>query len=126
MAIVVIYSRCALKISSHNEFFDSTKTFSYLTQISFALSSYVIPLSLICFLYVGMLSRLWSSNAPGGGKGSKESRYGRDFSLMSKDPRARIHKKKVLIFLEKVWSFFIIFNDTKINNLLKNYICPPT
>ncbi|CRL02286.1 CLUMA_CG015406, isoform A [Clunio marinus] len=34
-----------------------------LFQISFLLSSYVIPLSLISFLYVGMLSRLWSSNA---------------------------------------------------------------
>lgn len=42
-------------------------------QISFLLSSYVIPLSLISFLYVGMLSRLWSSGPPG--KGSKESRY---------------------------------------------------
>lgn len=46
-----------------------------LFQISFFLSSYVIPLSLISFLYVGMLSRLWKTGP--GGKNSKESRKGK-------------------------------------------------
>lgn len=35
-------------------------------QISFFLSSYVIPLALICGLYVIMLKRLWYGVAPGG------------------------------------------------------------
>jgi len=41
-------------------------------QISFFLSSYVIPLTLISILYVGMLIRLWH-NVPGS-KASSESR----------------------------------------------------
>ncbi|KRK06045.1 uncharacterized protein Dyak_GE16306, isoform B [Drosophila yakuba] len=41
-------------------------------QVSFFLSSYVAPLTLICFLYMGMLARLWKS-APGC-KPSAESR----------------------------------------------------
>ncbi|XP_055374801.1 allatostatin-A receptor [Condylostylus longicornis] len=44
-------------------------------QISFFLSSYVIPLTLISFLYMGMLARLWK-NAPGC-KPSAESRRGK-------------------------------------------------
>jgi len=48
-------------------------------QISFLLSSYVIPLSLISFLYVGMLSRLWKGT--GVGKGSKESRYKQQYFI---------------------------------------------
>ncbi|CAK1546911.1 unnamed protein product [Leptosia nina] len=44
-------------------------------QISFFLSSYVIPLALISVLYICMLSRLWKS-APGG-RVSAESRRGR-------------------------------------------------
>ncbi|KAH8258518.1 hypothetical protein KR038_010130 [Drosophila bunnanda] len=44
-------------------------------QISFFLSSYVAPLTLICFLYIGMLARLWKS-APGC-KPSAESRKGK-------------------------------------------------
>ncbi|KFB38429.1 hypothetical protein ZHAS_00005792 [Anopheles sinensis] len=41
-------------------------------QVSFFLSSYVVPLSLISFLYMGMLVRLWKG-APGG-RASAESR----------------------------------------------------
>ncbi|XP_030380841.1 allatostatin-A receptor [Scaptodrosophila lebanonensis] len=44
-------------------------------QVSFFLSSYVAPLTLICFLYMGMLARLWKS-APGC-KPSAESRKGK-------------------------------------------------
>ncbi|KAM7347824.1 allatostatin A receptor 1 [Cochliomyia hominivorax] len=44
-------------------------------QLSFFLSSYVAPLTLICFLYMGMLARLWKS-APGC-KPSAESRKGK-------------------------------------------------
>uniref|UniRef100_A0A1A9WV99 G-protein coupled receptors family 1 profile domain-containing protein n=1 Tax=Glossina brevipalpis TaxID=37001 RepID=A0A1A9WV99_9MUSC len=44
-------------------------------QLSFFLSSYVAPLTLICFLYIGMLARLWKS-APGC-KPSAESRKGK-------------------------------------------------
>ena len=44
-------------------------------QISFFLSSYVIPLALISILYVGMLIRLWHS-VPGS-KVSAESRRGK-------------------------------------------------
>ncbi|XP_004529763.1 allatostatin-A receptor-like isoform X2 [Ceratitis capitata] len=44
-------------------------------QISFVISSYVAPLTLICFLYVGMLARLWRA-APGC-KPSEESRKGK-------------------------------------------------
>ncbi|KAH8235573.1 hypothetical protein KR032_002672, partial [Drosophila birchii] len=44
-------------------------------QVSFFLSSYVAPLTLICFLYIGMLARLWKS-APGC-KPSAESRKGK-------------------------------------------------
>ncbi|XP_067639584.1 allatostatin-A receptor-like [Eurosta solidaginis] len=44
-------------------------------QVSFFLSSYIVPLTLICFLYVGMLARLWRS-APGC-KPSAESRKGK-------------------------------------------------
>ncbi|XP_054730224.1 allatostatin-A receptor-like [Anastrepha obliqua] len=44
-------------------------------QISFFMSSYLAPLTLICFLYVGMLARLWRS-APGC-KPSAESRKGK-------------------------------------------------
>lgn len=42
-------------------------------QVSFFLSSYVVPLTLICLLYMGMLARLWKG-APGC-KPSAESRY---------------------------------------------------
>ncbi|CAO1412877.1 unnamed protein product [Diamesa serratosioi] len=45
-------------------------------QISFFLSSYVIPLAIIILLYVVLLSRLWKGG-PGGSKGSKESRRGK-------------------------------------------------
>ncbi|XP_037938682.1 allatostatin-A receptor [Teleopsis dalmanni] len=44
-------------------------------QVSFFLSSYVAPLTLICFLYMGMLARLWKT-APGC-KPSAESRKGK-------------------------------------------------
>lgn len=44
-------------------------------QISFFLSSYIIPLTLISILYVGMLIRLWHS-VPGS-KVSAESRRGK-------------------------------------------------
>lgn len=44
-----------------------------LQQVSFFLSSYVVPLTLICLLYMGMLARLWKG-APGC-KPSAESRY---------------------------------------------------
>ncbi|XP_055846182.1 allatostatin-A receptor-like isoform X2 [Episyrphus balteatus] len=44
-------------------------------QVSFFLSSYVAPLTLISFLYMGMLARLWKS-APGC-KPSAESRKGK-------------------------------------------------
>ncbi|XP_017474834.1 PREDICTED: allatostatin-A receptor-like [Rhagoletis zephyria] len=44
-------------------------------QISFFLSSYLAPLTLICFLYVGMLARLWRSSP--GCKPSAESRKGK-------------------------------------------------
>jgi allatostatin A receptor len=44
-------------------------------QISFFLSSYIVPLTLISILYVGMLIRLWHS-APGS-KVSAESRRGK-------------------------------------------------
>nr|CAA19658.1 EG:121E7.2 [Drosophila melanogaster] len=49
--------------------------FCILFQVSFFLSSYVAPLTLICFLYMGMLARLWKS-APGC-KPSAESRKGK-------------------------------------------------
>lgn len=48
---------------------------TFFLQISFFLSSYVIPLALISILYVGMLIRLWHS-APGS-KVSAESRRGK-------------------------------------------------
>ncbi|XP_052902512.1 allatostatin-A receptor [Anopheles moucheti] len=44
-------------------------------HVSFFLSSYVVPLSLISFLYMGMLARLWKG-APGG-RASAESRRGK-------------------------------------------------
>ncbi|KAJ6635357.1 Allatostatin-A receptor [Pseudolycoriella hygida] len=44
-------------------------------QVSFFLSSYVVPLTLICLLYMGMLARLWKG-APGC-KPSAESRKGK-------------------------------------------------
>lgn len=44
-------------------------------QISFFLSSYIVPLTLISILYVGMLIRLWHS-VPGS-KVSAESRRGK-------------------------------------------------
>lgn len=47
----------------------------YFSQISFFLSSYIVPLTLISILYVGMLIRLWHS-APGS-KVSAESRRGK-------------------------------------------------
>lgn len=59
--------------------YNNIKTFSLLLsilliqQVSFFLSSYVIPLFLISLLYVGMLLRLWK-NAPGC-KPSAEARY---------------------------------------------------
>lgn len=43
-----------------------------ISQVSFFLSSYVVPLTLISMLYVGMLARLWKG-APGG-RVSAESR----------------------------------------------------
>ncbi|CAO1382419.1 unnamed protein product [Diamesa hyperborea] len=45
-------------------------------HIAFFLSSYIIPLALISFLYVGMLASLWKGAAPGG-KVSAESRRGK-------------------------------------------------
>lgn len=45
-------------------------------QISFFLSSYVVPLTLISVLYVCMLASLWKGQAPGG-KVSAESRRGK-------------------------------------------------
>lgn len=65
---------CELESSSHI----SHKCLSSLlfpTQISFFLSSYIVPLTLISILYVGMLIRLWHS-APGS-KVSAESRRGK-------------------------------------------------
>lgn len=37
-------------------------------QISFLLTSYAIPLTIICLLYFGMLVRLWKSGAAGSGR----------------------------------------------------------
>lgn len=48
---------------------------SFSFQISFFLSSYIVPLTLISILYVGMLMRLWHS-VPGS-KVSAESRRGK-------------------------------------------------
>lgn len=45
-------------------------------HVSFFLSSYVVPLTLISMLYIGMLARLWKSGAPGG-RVSAESRRGK-------------------------------------------------
>ncbi|XP_046408877.1 allatostatin-A receptor-like [Ischnura elegans] len=45
-------------------------------QVSFFATSYVLPLALICGLYVCMLARLWRGAAPGGHV-SAESRRGR-------------------------------------------------
>ncbi|EDS43266.1 allatostatin receptor [Culex quinquefasciatus] len=45
-------------------------------MVSFFLSSYVVPLTLISMLYIGMLARLWKSGAPGG-RVSAESRRGK-------------------------------------------------
>lgn len=49
------------------------KNYFPLQQVSFFLSSYVVPLTLICLLYMGMLARLWKG-APGCNP-SAESRY---------------------------------------------------
>lgn len=48
----------------------------FLLQVSFFLTSYVIPLALICGLYLFMLLRLWRNAAPGG-RVSEEGRRGR-------------------------------------------------
>ncbi|CAB3375347.1 Hypothetical predicted protein [Cloeon dipterum] len=45
-------------------------------QISFFVTSYVLPLALICGLYLGILLRLWRGVAPGG-RVSAESRRGK-------------------------------------------------
>lgn len=50
--------------------------FSYFLQIFFFLTSYAIPLALICGLYLVMLMRLWKGVAPGGHV-SAESKRGK-------------------------------------------------
>lgn len=49
--------------------------FLTICQISFFLSSYIVPLALISILYMGMLARLWK--AVPGSKVSAESRRGK-------------------------------------------------
>jgi len=46
-------------------------------QIFFFLTSYAIPLAIICILYVLMLMRLWKGVNPGGQPPSAESRRGK-------------------------------------------------
>lgn len=70
---LTLYRRLNNLLSWNCNFMVSLLLINLTFQIVFLLSSYVIPLSLISFLYVGMLSRLWSHT--GVGKGSKESRY---------------------------------------------------
>lgn len=48
----------------HKNFFSFSLSFHNIQQVSFFLSSYIVPLFLISLLYVGMLARLWKT-APG-------------------------------------------------------------
>lgn len=51
--------------------------YTFVLQIFFFLTSYAIPLAIICILYVLMLMRLWKGVNPGGQPPSAESRRGK-------------------------------------------------
>lgn len=84
--LIILYMSTSINVCPFSTFFSVDGTSCHLhtfvanfiihfLQISFFLSSYVIPLALICILYVGMLIRLWHS--PPGSKVSAESRRGK-------------------------------------------------
>jgi hypothetical protein len=70
-----VASSFIIHVSCAHFLFSFSFSFLFFSQISFFLSSYVIPLTLISILYVGMLIRLWHS-VPGS-KVSAESRRGK-------------------------------------------------
>lgn len=104
-----------------------TFTINHLNQVGFFLSSYLVPLTLICLLYVGMLLRLWKG-APGC-KPSAESRY-----IYSLTIGRRVDAENCVSFVcKREWFFFInivalclnteIHSQNNKNTLLK---CPLT
>lgn len=92
-------------------------------QISFFLSSYIVPLTLISILYVGMLIRLWHNPVPGS-KVSTESRRGKKrvtrmivFVVLGKHQQTSFVIIKIFILSS---FFFYLLNKHKISfrNLL--------
>lgn len=82
-----------------------------LFQISFFLSSYIVPLTLISILYVGMLIRLWHS-VPGS-KVSAESRRG----------KKRVTRMVVFVVLGELFLLgFLLLADMS-NDKTKFYCC---
>lgn len=72
---LIIYVHLRVTCSHNSIVIDVTTCRFFPFQISFFLSSYIVPLTLISILYVGMLIRLWHS-VPGS-KVSAESRRGK-------------------------------------------------